>query len=580
MKLRGLRIELGEIESCLAQLEGIKQVAITIRKLPGGNEELCAHFSADRPMDIDFLRQELGKKLTPYMVPSLWLQMESLPQTPNGKTDLRALPDPERQGIERAYVAPVGELEEFFCTNFARILGLERVSAEDSFFDLGGTSLVATRVIIEANKAGIRLSYGELFSHPTARMLAHMGESNGQAEAKDEFSQYNYQDIHKLLESNTLESFQRGEQQELGSVLLAGATGFLGIHILKQLLDREKSTIYCLLRSHDEDKDGTQRLQSLLHYYFKNSFSELIGSRIIPITGDLKSLGQIGLDLQIDTVINCAANVKHFSQTQDIAEVNLDGVDRLIEFCLAREARLVHISTISVSGLSVNQQPAPDRRLIERELYIGQNLDNQYTGSKFLAERHILEAMQQKGLSAKIMRVGNLSPRYEDGVFQVNAQTNSSMGRLRSFKLLGCCPYEILNEPIEFSPIDETAHAVLLLSKTPKECCVFHPYNPHNTLMSSVIFSMPALGLRVSAVEDADYQIALNRAKLDPEKVKYLASIIAYQDMAHGQDFQGVELCNDYTMQILYRMGYHWPAPSSSYLQRFLQKLIDAKYFV
>ncbi len=580
VKLRGLRIELGEIESCLTQIEGIKQAAITIRKLSGGSEELCAHFAADRIMDVEYLRQELGKKLTPYMVPSLWLQMDSLPQTPNGKTDLRALPDPVRQGIERTYVAPVGEKEELFCTIFARILGLDRVSAEESFFDLGGTSLVATRVIIEANKAGIRLSYGELFSHATARKLAHMGEESSSEAVGDEFSQYDYSPLHQLLESNTLEKFQQGEQQKMGTVLLAGATGFLGIHILKQLLDTESDPIYCLLRSHEQDADGTQRLQSLLHYYFNNSYAELIGTRILPITGDLNSLAEAKTAHDIDTVINCAANVKHFSQTQDIAEVNLGGVDRLIEFCLAREARLVHISTISVSGLSVNQYPAPDRLLKEQDLYIGQNLDNQYTGSKFLAERHILEAMQKSGLSAKIMRVGNLSPRYEDGVFQVNAQTNSSMGRLRSFKLLGCCPYEVLSEPIEFSPIDETARAVLLLAKTPKDCCVFHPYNPQNTLMSSVIFSMKPLGLRVKSVENADYQIALNRAKIDPEKVKYLASIIAYQDMAHGQDFQPVELCNDYTMQVLYRMGYHWPQPSTGYLQRFLKKLIDAKYFI
>ncbi len=579
VKLRGLRIELGEIESCMSQLEGIKRVAITIRKLPGGNEELCAHYTAERPMDVDWMREQLSKKLTIYMIPSLWLQMDELPQTPNGKTDLRALPDPTRQGVERAYVAPVGEKEEFYCASFARILGLDRVSAEDSFFDLGGTSLIATRVIIDAAKVGIRLAYGELFSNPTPRKLAHMGETSENTPVLDEIAQYDYTAIHALLQQNNLSSFKSGDTLELGDILLTGATGFLGIHILKQLLDDEAAPrIYCILR--DKEKEaGVQRLQTLLHYYFQNSYAELFGTRIIPLSGDLKSL-DAAENISVDTVINCAANVKHFSQTQEIAEANVDGVDSLIQFCLTHEAKLVHVSTISVSGLSVNKKIASDRALLEQELYLGQDLDNQYTNSKFLAERHILEAIVEKNLSAKIMRVGNLSPRQNDGLFQINAQTNSSMGRLRSFSLLGCCPYDILDEELEFSPIDETAHCVLLLAKTPKNCCLFHPYHPKPNLLHEVILAMNSLGLRVDAVEEEEYQIALNQAKLDPEKVKYLASIIAYQDMAHGQEFAPIPLDNSYTMQVLYRMGYHWESTTAEYMERFLRRLVESKYFL
>lgn len=185
------------------------------------------------------------------------------------------------------------------------------------------------------------------------------------------------------------------------------------------------------------------RLKTVMFYYFDESFDSLFGKRIIPVEGDVTnpdSLGQLR-DKDISTVFNCAANVKHFSKGTDIEDVNIGGAANLAAFCLQTGARLVHVSTMSVGGMSVDGSPAPGTHLKENMLYFGQFIGNKYIHSKFLAERLILENIRDRGLNAKIMRVGNLSARNSDGEFQINYSTNTFMGRLKSYRLIGKCTY-------------------------------------------------------------------------------------------------------------------------------------------
>ena len=138
--------------------------------------------------------------------------------------------------------------------------------------------------------------------------------------------------------------------------------------------------------------------------------------------------------------------------SDDIEKVNVESVRNLIDFCLKEGARLVHISTVSVAGESVNGYPDPSLMLTERMLDFGQNLSNQYVHSKYNAEHLILTAIRDSGLNAKIMRVGNLSARGSDGEFRINFRSNAFMGRLKAYVAIGCVPFEALDAPCEFSP--------------------------------------------------------------------------------------------------------------------------------
>lgn len=578
IKLRGLRIELGEIEGVMQGVEGIDKVVILIRKI-NGKEHLSAYYTADRKIEPAQLKAEISKSLTQYMVPTAYLQLASMPMTPNGKTDIKALPEPELTASS-VYEEPANDAERIFCDIFASILQLDKVGAADNFFELGGTSLVVTRVIIEADKAGLHISYGDVFANPTPRKLARLHTSGDNDDLYDpEIADYDYAPLEKVLSENTLEAFRNGKEQQIGNVLLTGATGYLGIHILRELLDSDAGKIYCLVRGKSLES-AQSRLKTMLFYYFDSTYEELIGERLNIILGDVTDDLISLLDgIRIDTVFNCAAIVKHFAEGTEIEDVNIGGARRCVDYCLSQNARLVHISTASTRGLSIDGVPAPTQVFNERTLYLGQYLGNKYIYSKYMAERLILEAVALRGLSAKIMRVGNLSARSTDGEFQVNFQTNSFMGRIKVFNMLGCCPHDMRDNAVEFSPINEVSRAIVLLSRTPRECCVFHPYNNHAVLLGDVLSELECVGEGVEFVDGEEFARRMEVAKADPDKARQLSSLLAYQDMAHGHKTSDVTRQNIYTMQVLYRLGYNWSHTTWDYMERFLKAIAGMGFF-
>ncbi len=572
IKLRGLRIELGEIENVMLKVEGLKKVVILIRKI-NDKEHLCAYYTADREIAPDALKAEISKSLTQYMVPTAYLQLKEMPMTPNGKTDVKALPEPEL-AISSAYVEPTNDTERTFCDIFAGILQMDKVGATDNFFELGGTSLVVTRVIIEADKAGMHVAYGDVFANPTPRKLARLITGDTADEGDNEVTAFDYTAINDVLQCNTLQNFRIGERQQLGNVLLTGATGYLGIHILRELIDSDARNIYCLVRGKSlEAAEG--RLRTLLFYYFSDAFKDLFGTRLHIVLGDVTS--DFGEGLQVDTVFNCAAIVKHFSEGTEIEDVNIGGAQRCVDYCIKTGAKLVHVSTASTRGLWAGE--FKNDVFTEQRLYMGQFLGNKYIYSKFMAERLILDAVARQGLNAKIMRVGNLAARSTDGEFQANFATNSFMGRIKVYNMLGCCPYSMRNKQVEFSPINEVAHAIVLLSSTPRECTVFHPYNIHGQFLGDVLMGLTSVGEGVRFVEQEEFAEAMERAKEDPLMAKQMSSLLAYQDMAHGQKTADVKRDNDYTTQVLYRLGFAWSPTSWDYVERMLTAIGSLGFF-
>ena len=595
VKIRGFRIELKEVEVVIREYPGIKDATVQAFDYPNGGKFIAAYIVSDTKIDIQALNAFIRDRKPPYMVPASTMQIDVIPLNQNQKVNKRALPVPQLTDTDRDYVAPTNDNEKLFCDIFAAILNQDKIGATDNFFELGGTSLMVTRVIIEADKAGKHVAYGDIFTHPTPRLLAQflsgdlLTTDHGADEAEE--AAFDYSGIDAILQRNNLETFLRGERQELGNVLLTGATGYLGIHVLRELIDSDAKTITCLVRGKDQH-DAQRRLRNLLFYYFNRRFDELFGTRLFVVNGDVtgdiaKCLNDTINDQMvndqmenINTVFNCAANVKHFSKTDDIEQVNIGGAERCVEFCLKTGARLVHISTTSVGEIWVERgdgKVVPE--LSERVLYFGQFLDNRYMRSKFLAERVILEAVARHGLNAKIMRVGNLAARSYDGEFQANFQSNSYMGRLKVFSTLGCCPIDEYDSPAEFSPVNETAKAVVLLASTPKECNVFQPFNNHTDLLGDILAGFEKIGKSIRYVEEDAFQQAILEASKDPKKASLMSALLAYQDMTHGQKAVTIERNNRYTSAILLRLGFHWSAPDSAYVNRMLTAISQLGFF-
>ena len=584
VKIRGFRIELKEVESVIREFPGIKDATVQAFDYPSGGKFIAAYVVYDGKLDVQSLNTFIRDRKPPYMVPAATMQLDAIPLNQNQKVNRRALPAPQIQVEERAYEAPANDNEKMFCDIFAGILNMEKVGATDNFFELGGTSLMVTKVIIEADKAGLHVAYGDVFDHPTPRLLAQFVGSGEVSALKTDsvIEEFDYSGIDAILQHNTVETFLKGERQKLGNVLLTGATGYLGIHVLRELIDSDATTITCLVRGKDQ-ASAEHRLKNMLFYYFEKSFAQEFGSRILVVNGDVTSdIAQVLPEGHpaINTVFNCAANVKHFSKGTDIEDVNIGGARSCVEFCFKTKARLIHISTTSVGEIWIDKgDGAPVPRLDEHKLWFGQFLDNRYIHSKFLAERLILDAVAHHGLNAKVMRVGNLAPRSADGEFQANFNSNSYMGRLKVLYTLGCCPYESYDELTEMSPIDETAKAVVLLASTPKECTVFQPFNNHTELLGDVLMLMKKVGGNMRFVEMDEFQKAIDIAGQDPEKAKLLSAMLAYEDPAHGQKAAIIERDNRYTCTVLHRLGFQWSDTSSEYIIQMLRQIAAFGFF-
>ncbi len=170
VKIRGYRIELGEVEAALAGCQGVGQAVVIAREDRPGDKRLVGYVTGTA--DPAEIRAQLAERLPGYMVPAAVVVMETLPLTVNGKLDKRALPAPEYREVDR-YRAPASPTEEVLAGIYAQVLGLERVGVDDSFFDLGGDSLSAMRLVAAVNAAlDAGLAVRTLFEAPTVAGLA------------------------------------------------------------------------------------------------------------------------------------------------------------------------------------------------------------------------------------------------------------------------------------------------------------------------------------------------------------------------------------------------------------------------
>ena len=582
VKLRGLRIELGEIENAINAVPGVL-TSIVIMTGKENNQFLAGYYTASRDVSPDEVREEIKKTLASYMIPGVLTKLSEMPLTANGKVDKKKLPKVENAPEHKEYEAPANEVEEFFCRLFEEVLGVEGIGATDDFFACGGTSLSATSVMIRATEENYTLSYGDVFKYKTPRALSAMfiktDGDNGQhlQGSSNIFEDYDYTDINKVLSENTLENFDGNKTRPIGNILLTGTTGYMGIHVLEEFLKNEKGKAWCLVRK-GKYKSALDRLKYSMFYYFQNPLTE-VEDRIEVVEGDVtdyeffRSLE----NLPIDTVFNCAANVKHFSSVTDIEDINVGGTKNALKFCLATGARLIQFSTTSVGGYMKGTDPSEVRQLDEQSLYFGQITDNQYLSSKLLSERIVLEAVAREGADAKVIRVGALSARESDGEFQINFLTNSAMGQLRSYAILKSFPYSEMNQDMRFGPIDMSARSFMYLARTPKECCLFHAVNNHSTPAIDVIRVMQDCGIKIELVEDDVFLQRLQEADQDPEKAAILSSILAYRDFAEGAVLV-VEKC-EYTNQVLARSGFFWNTPDETYIRKFIEDLAGMAFF-
>ena len=553
IKYRGYRIDLGEIEHSIKNIPQIKNTVVLLDKDLENTRLVAFAITNDPAFKEENLRDVLSKTLPHYMIPNQFMFLDKFPLTPNGKIDRKELLSLFANQKFDTYVAPTTDLERTLCQLWSEVLKKEQVGITHNFFDLGGDSLDAIKIATIASQKNIKLSAQSFYNYPTIELLAkHL---NTKVTKKTD-----YLAKIKIKKSKTLPLE--------GNILLTGVTGFLGAHLLKELLFTTPYKIYCLVRG-KSFSDSYHRFIERMHYYFEDSLDKLIEQRVIILNGDFlkEDLGlepkiYQNLTSTIKTVINSAAIVKHLGNYEMFRKTNIESVENLIRFCeTSNHIHLVHISTLSVSGTLNHEHPT---YFTEEDLYLGQSIShNIYIKTKFEAEQLLAKKIED-GLNATIFRLGNISWRTNDGKFQINEEDNLFYNVIKFILLTKCLPNSSKSTEINISPVDLCAKLILMILEKNNIYNLYHIYNENTFSLEELVLLLNELGFNIQFVDQKVYQNTIMNLN---DSSSLLAKVTEFLKQEESQK-NTISISSPYTNKVLNQIHFTWPKLTKDYLQK------------
>ncbi|RNB59090.1 amino acid adenylation domain-containing protein [Brevibacillus gelatini] len=506
VKIRGYRIELGEIESVLNRFPGVKEVVLLAREDREGDKCLVAYvvFEADCTSKIHDLNRFLADKLPAYMLPQHYMILDSLPRTPNGKLDRKALPKPEydRAEADVEYVAPQTPVEIMLHAHWAAVLEMDKIGVHDNFFEIGGHSLLATQLIFRVREElALEVPLRILFENPTIAGMARTIEEiikHGLSSVSDEIDAKDLQDEVVLDPAIQAEQPYKDDPAQFQAALLTGATGFLGAFLLRDLLRMTDADIYCLVRAANAE-EAMARLRKTLELY--ELWDEYQAQRIIPVVGDLAQ-PRLGLtDEQfaelaekVDVVYHNGALVNFVYPYAALKKANVKGTEEILRLAATNKTKPVHfVSTIFTfaaeegeESVAVREEDMPENSRI---------LTSGYTQSKWVAE-HIVNLARERGIPTTIYRCGRMTGDSETGA----CQKDDLMWRIAAGIIdLGKAPD--MSGDLDMMSVDFASKGIVHLSMTEhSHNANFHLLNPNATDYDDLLAAIEKKGFTLERV--------------------------------------------------------------------------------
>lgn len=564
IKYRGYRIDMGEIEATIRKIPGVKNCIVLLNKKEDTSSLVAFIILDNLKLTEEKFRNVLITKLPHYMIPSEFVFLDEFPLNTSGKIDRKELFNLLDQSITYTYVAPRNNIEQMLADIWAKTLKVEKVGIEDNFFNIGGDSLSAIKIVAAASKYGITLSAQSFYKYPTIKLLVKY------AIDKKEVS-----NLKETYSSDTIPLKKESISKISGDILLVGATGFLGSHILNDLLNNTNFKVYCLIRGKSEEH-SKKRLKERLNYYFGNTLDNYFDNRIIVLQGDFseKNLGLSDdnyskLSNIIDTVINAAATVKHVGDYKYFEKINVTSVKNLIEFCKkAQNIKLVHMSTLSIAGNTNNKEEVC--KFTEENLYINQDFeDNVYIKTKFLAEKLLFDAIRD-GLNVTIFRLGNITWRNSDGKFQYNSKENLFFNLMKYVIKVKELPIALKEKCFNLSPVENCSSLIVNILLNDNVNNVYHIYNHNMITLEQIVNYLNEFGLNIKFIDNS---LSIMTLEKNFDKIELSAYI--YELITSSNVKSNIEVSNPYTMHILDKLKFKWSEINAKYLKKGLEELID-----
>jgi myxalamid-type nonribosomal peptide synthetase MxaA len=467
VKIRGHRVELAEVEAALMALPGVEAGAAAV----GTDREppvLVAQVmlaAAERTAPGEAaarLVQQLRQRYPAHLVPDTLTIVPSLPRTSNGKIDRTAVAaSPVSSPAPRSRAEPLSKLEATVVGLWREILDNAEVGPEDDFFVLGGHSLLALRLVDLVNQRfGLGLSLADMFTVPTPAAMAQALQNHidGVGPAAPSAGPLGRTGIDITLDAVLARDIRPHEKASTAadSWFVTGATGFLGAHVVHEVLAQGARRVRCLVRASDVGSARGRLAAALRHYQLLANGAEL-DPRIEVLAGDLGAPGLgIGGDAlseladNLDVIVHAGAWVNMAYPYSILAASNVAATHGIIRLAAESGSRLVHISSLSVLG----GQPSHEEIVVN----LPPQLSTGYAESKWVADRLVGEAIV-RGIPASIVRAGRLfastsgAGNAEDLLIQVLALCQE----------LRLAPS--LDIEIRLLPVDQAASAVGTLAR-------------------------------------------------------------------------------------------------------------------
>jgi thioester reductase-like protein/amino acid adenylation domain-containing protein len=494
VKIRGYSINLGAVESALQELPSVHSCTVVAEGAEGRDKRLVAYVvpaaAARWSIDPDSgacpaLREALAATLPGYSIPNVFVALDAIPLNPvTGKADRKALPEPPRRSSASPDLpvlpkdAGADERQAAMLAIWHQMLGLApgNLGPDDNFFDYGGHSLLAVELTVAVERVfGPSLPAKAVYSHPTVNdLLAFMAGRHPAAEAPPLSLA-----AEARLEPAIIEQITKTDTgafpvlPEVRSVLVTGATGFLGAFLLRQLIDTTPADlrIYCLVRPKN-DLAPEARIRENLRYY--GLWDNDIAGRVKALAGDL-TRPRFGLDDArwqhladtVGMIFHCASLVNYVYPYAVIKPHTVDGTQEVLR--LATQARVKPVIYVSTNGIFPTEQggtfPEGDRI----DAYAG-NLTTGYAQAKWVAEKLVWHAVAQ-GLPACVLRPGNIGHHSDTGAanphdFQIMLINACARTRLAP---------QTDDWHFEMTPVDYLSRAIIHLASDPD--CFNTAYN-------------------------------------------------------------------------------------------------------
>ena len=513
VKVNGVRIELSEIEHALLRHEAVAEaVVLAVGERPQDRKRLCAVVVPRAEVSAGRLKSHLSMLLPEYMIPSEILLLPALPLTMNGKADRAALAASLRRPPNPAAAAPreLSQLETQLLHHFRCALANCHIGVDDDFFQQGGDSLSALEAILAINAdVAVDLQLADIYAFPSVRKLAqsliqaatiHRTKTRG-----------NWQADAILADGFSVPAPSRTTPPE--AILLTGATGFLGAHVLSALLQSTSARVTALVRAADQSA-AFQRCRSALERYdlwddsFLDNLSILNGDLSKPKLGAPDAVWK-DMTRNMHSIVHCGAMVDFLRSYDEHRPHNVMGTIELIRLATTHCKKHLHyISTLSVFDVRELEQAGPliadfdARMLTHREL-------SGYVQSKLIGE-HFVRKLQARGLETHVYKLGEVGPSLTTGA--PNDRSFLTM-LLKSCVQLGIYPKIPLS--FECAPVDAIANVVArCVSAGIAAGGSLHVFQQEPLSFDQVVDAMSAAGIALHPVSYAAFLEALEQRSL------------------------------------------------------------------